>query len=216
MKVAVLSESHADEAAVRILVEALVGEAIDAPSSIPPIRSRGWPAVRNVLAPVLKHLHYHSDTEAFVVVVDSDFSLVHHPGHVQQAEVARKCRLCELREVVNDAQRCTRRLEGREPIKIALGLAVPAIEAWYLAGLKPQVTESAWIVGMQDGRYPYTKNDLKSQVYGTDRPPIALETERAVEQAQRLAVPDGLQLLENFFPAGFGSLAADVRRWQIG
>lgn len=94
-----------------------------------------------------------------------------------------------------------------------MGLAVPAIEAWYLAGLDPHVTETAWIVGMQSRRPPFTKAKLKQDVYGTDRPSLALETECAVKQARRLAEPGNLELLEKNFPGGFGALAGDVRSW---
>jgi len=212
MKVAVLSESGADEAAVHILVEGLLGTEIDAPP-MRPIRSRGWPAVRQLMAGALRQLHYQTDAEALVVVVDSDFSPVHHPQHDESDAAEKKCRVCQLRAKANEIQRTLRPRQGRAPIKLAVGLAVPAIEAWYLAGHDQHVTETAWILGLQSRKFPYTKNDLKQKVYGTTKPPLPLETERAVEEAERLVQGDNLTLLEQLFPGGFGALARDVRNW---
>lgn len=80
MTLAVLSESQAEEAAIRILVNGILGRETR-PVAGPPLRSRGWPSVLNVLPSVLKHLYYRTDAEAFVVVVDSNTSPVHQIGH---------------------------------------------------------------------------------------------------------------------------------------
>ena len=55
MKVALLSESPADEAVLRVLVEAVLG----APPKFvsPGLRARGWPNVAQVLPAVIRHLH---------------------------------------------------------------------------------------------------------------------------------------------------------------
>jgi len=179
MKVAVLSESSADEAAIRVFLEALRGERIEPPSSMPPIRSRGWPAPLITLPSVLRHLHYHSDAEALVVVVDSELS--------------------------------PRETYG--PLKIALGLAVPQIEAWYLVARDRHVNEAVWIRGLSSGEFPYASSTLKQKVYGTDRPSLGLETELAREQAARIVRDGHLPRLEELFPGGFGALANDVRSW---
>jgi hypothetical protein len=55
MKVAVLSESPADEAAIRIMVDRLLGQETH-PVALPPLRSRGWPSVREILPSVYKAL----------------------------------------------------------------------------------------------------------------------------------------------------------------
>jgi hypothetical protein len=44
LKLAVLSESQADEAAVRLFVEAIL-QIQTQPIGLPPLRSRGWPSV---------------------------------------------------------------------------------------------------------------------------------------------------------------------------
>ena len=66
--------------------------------------------------------------------------------------------------------------KGRPELKVATGLTVPAIEAWYLVGKNHQVGEAAWITGLIAGRPPFTRPQLKQLVYGTDRPSLELET----------------------------------------
>lgn len=210
MKVAVLSESLADEAAIRILVDGILGRQTQLITP-PRLRTRGWPSVLQVLPSVLKHLHYRTDAEAFVLVVDSNDSPVHQNAHDQPGGADQQCRLCQLREVVGRVQSQLRPVSGRPPIKTAAGLAVPGIEAWYRCGLDPHVTEAAWIQALQSRTYPYTKNSLKRDVYGTDRPSLDLETQRAVEEARRLV--RNLPVIEGLFPNGFGVLARGVRSW---
>src|SRR5215213_211241 len=138
MKVVVLSESSADEAAIRILVNGILGgETEDVPSL--PLRSRGWPSVIKVLPTVIKFLYYRTDAEALVVIADSDDSPVHRSSHDQAGNEEPGCRLCQLRRVVNETKPSA--LTGRDELKIAVGLAVPAIEAWYLCGVDPHVNE---------------------------------------------------------------------------
>src|SRR4051812_24290344 len=99
MKVAVLSESSADEAAIRILVNGILGGQTQ---EVPPLsyRSRGWPSVIRVLPAVLKYLHYRTDADAVVVIADSDDSPIHQSAHDQAGGEDAQCRLCQLREVV--------------------------------------------------------------------------------------------------------------------
>ncbi|MGH7775264.1 MAG: hypothetical protein ACREQA_23805 [Candidatus Binatia bacterium] len=210
MNVAVLSESPADEAAVRILIGGILGSSTQV-VSYPPLRMRGWPSILQLLPSVLKHLHYQTDTEALALVIDSNNSPVHDPTHEEVGRAEEDCRICKLRKVVSQTHRQLRPVQGRQPVKTAIGLAVPSIEAWYRCGVDGRVTEAAWILGMQSGSFPYTKNGLKRDVYKTERPSLSLEEKRAVEEANRLV--HNLELLENLFPNGFGTLAKDVRSW---
>src|SRR5687767_7231114 len=95
MIVAVVSESPADEAAIRTLLTPLVGATSAADTHLAPLRHRGWASVVKLLPRVIKALHYNTTTEALVVVVDSDDSKPHgdHQG------VSDKCRLCSLMTV---------------------------------------------------------------------------------------------------------------------
>jgi hypothetical protein len=189
MKVAILSESSADEAALRVLVDHLLGVATEA--VIPRLRDRGWPAVRTVLPVVIKHLYYQTDAVGLVVVADSNHTPPHHAGHEQDGAAVGKCRLCELRGVVVRVRRELRQLDYRDPLHVAIGIAAPAIEGWLINGTDHRVTEAAWARGLRDRHDPYTKPELKKAVYGTERPSLELETRRAVEEATRLCFEGG-------------------------
>lgn len=93
-----LSESAADDAAVRVLAEAILGQSLQAvlPAGL---RTRGgWPAVLQILPTILKHLHYRTDAEGLVVVVDSDKSPLHRlPVEPLEARGC-ECRRCQLRQ----------------------------------------------------------------------------------------------------------------------
>jgi len=210
MKIAVFSESLENEEAIRIIVDCLLGKTTET-TGLPNLQARGWPGVKGSITAILRDLHYSTDAEALIVVVDSDDSPVHHNNHDQPGGADFKCRLCYLRNEVERTRSQLKPRAGRAQMKVAIGLAVPAIEAWYRAYIDPHVTESAWIQGLQSKRPPYSRNDLKQAVYGTPRPSRQLEQQRGTEEAQRLA--QDLNLLERLFPIGFGSLAREVRSW---
>jgi hypothetical protein len=209
MKVVVLSESSADEAAIRILVNGILGrETEDVPSL--PLRSRGWPSVIKVLPTVIKFLHYRTDAEALVVIADSDDSPVHRSSHGEAGREEPGCRLCQLRNAFEETKLSA--VAGRSELKIAVGLAVPAIEAWYLCGVDTHVSEATWARKLQQvERITYTRNALKKSVYGTERPTIEIMKRHATEAATRLA--NNLSEIERLFPEGFGSFVKDVRNW---
>ncbi|MCR4411769.1 MAG: hypothetical protein NUV77_05005 [Thermoguttaceae bacterium] len=212
MKVAVLSESEADEAAILVLLSGVLGEEVEVATGLR-LRHRGVDAVYGQLRAVLLHLHYATDVERLVVVVDSDLTAIHQRGHRDVRACDRRCRLCRLRDVVRDTMAHLRPIGGRPVVKTALGLAVPQIEAWYLVGGDARVSEAAWINGLASGRPPYTAEQVKVKVYGTPRPSIELETRCARRESQRIVRDGKLALLEQFFPSGFGAFAEDVRAW---
>jgi len=209
MRLAVLSESSADEAAIRIIIDAIRGEATESVPSLD-LRSRGWPSVERILPVVLKHLHYNTDAEGLAVVVDSDDSTIHQPDH-EQSEIFLECRLCRLRNIVASVQAGLTPVVNRSPLKCGIGLAVPAIEAWYRCGVDPQINEAAWVRHLQSQSITYTRRSLKLAVYGTERPNIETATRFAIDSANRLS--DNLQLLTRLFPNGFGALARDITDW---
>ncbi|HEV7844099.1 MAG TPA: hypothetical protein VGO69_10415, partial [Pyrinomonadaceae bacterium] len=210
MRVAILSESSADEAAIRILLEGILGRQTQEIKSLP-LRSRGWPSVIRVLPTVLKFLHYRTDAEALVVIADSDDSSIHQGTHDEADGADSQCRLCQLRGVVSVETARLRPVAGRNQIKTAIGLAVPAIEAWYLCGLDPHINEVAWTRTLQSERITYTRRTLKKAVYGTERPTIGIEIDHATKAATRLA--NDLLLLEQLFPNGFRAFVRDVHNW---
>jgi hypothetical protein len=204
MRVAILSESEDDEGAVRVLIDGILGRSTQLIAN-PPLRARGWPFIRNILPSALTHFHYHTDAEALVVVVDSDDSVVHHPSHDVSHRAFQACRLCQLLAIVTNTQERLRpRINLPPTIKVAVGLAVPAVEAWYRSGIDPHVTEAAWMQGLESRRYPYTRNGLKAAVYGTERPSRTLKTHRATEEARdlwktSLAWSSGFQMVSGHF-----------------
>ncbi|MBA3850059.1 MAG: hypothetical protein C0502_08690 [Opitutus sp.] len=210
MKLAILSESPADEAALRVLVGCLLGEPLHLVT--PALRARGWPSVEQVLPPILRHLHFHTDARGLVVVVDSDDSPVHTAVHEAPGYHHPACRICRLRAVFRRTMKNLPPARGRHAPLRAVGLAVPAIEAWLLCGRDPQVTEAAWLAGQERGVQPYTRRELKARVYGTMRPSLPLEIQRAVEEVSRHR--GDMRRLENDFPNGFGALVRDLRAWK--
>ena len=210
MRVAILSESPADEAAVRILVEAVLGHSIE----VVPRRRRagGVGAAFKSLPPVLKELQYRRTAEALVFVVDSNGTPVHPGGGGEACEAGDACRLCRARRIVREVRASLRPMSDYPPIRVALGLAVPQIEAWYLCGSDPNVSENAWVQAMAEGRPLYRRGELKELVYDTDRPALELETRRATEEMTRVAAD--LPGLERKFPVGFGALRRDLHAWR--
>ena len=210
MKLAILSESAADEAALRVLVEYILGGPfVTVPVAL---RARGWPSVEQVLSPIIRYLHFNTDADGLVVVVDSDDSPVHTEAHEAPGYFHPFCRICRLRGVFRRATKNLPKAHGRERVLRAVGVAVPAIEAWYLCGRDTSVTEAAWTDGQATGRLPYTRPELKWRVYGTDRPTLPHEIKRALQEVTRHH--GDIRRLENDFPQGFGALARDLRCWK--
>ncbi len=223
MKLALLSESPADEAALSVLVGYVLGAPFTRVQ--PTLRARGWPSVEQVLPAILRHLHFNTEADGLIVVVDSDDSVVHTPQHEAPAYHHPGCRICRLRTVfrrtlknlplnpahptpANTAHPQVR----RERVLRAVGLAVPAMEAWYLCGRDTSITEAAWTQGQAAGRVPYSRSELKWRVYGTERPTLPHEIKRAVQEVTRHQ--GDVRRLEHDFPQGFGSLARDLRSWR--
>ncbi|PAW82658.1 MAG: hypothetical protein B9S27_02620 [Opitutia bacterium Tous-C8FEB] len=206
MNVALLSESPADEAALRELVTGVLRVR---PRFIAPgFRARGWPNVAQVLPSVIRHLHFNTDADALVVAVDADDSVVHGAAHERPGYFHPHCRMCQLRAVHRQTTKKLPPARGRERLLRAVGVAVPAIEAWYLCGRDPAVTEAAWVEGNARGARPYSRAELKQRVYATDRPSLAHEIDCALREVERHRADS--RRLEHEFP-GFAALAADLR-----
>jgi hypothetical protein len=208
LRIALLGESLVDESALGILVEGVLGSSFARVQ--PNLRARGWPSVLQILPAIARHLHFNTNADGLVVVVDADDSEPHASSHESPGYFHPRCRLCQLRAAF---RRATRRLPpagGRNRVLRAVGLAVPAAEAWYLCGLDERVREDAWLAGRPAGLPPYTRRELKLRVYGTERPTLPQAVAQATAAARRHA--GDLRRLENDFP-GFAALAADLRGW---
>ncbi len=209
MKLAILSESPADEAALRVLVEYVLGGPFTTVQSA--LRARGWPSVEQVLPSIIRHLHFNTDADGLVVVVDSDDSPVHTPEHDAPGYYHPYCRVCRLRAVFRRTIKNLPQAHGRDRVLRAVGICVPALEAWLLCGRDTSITEQAWLDGQAANRPPYTRRELKWKVYGTERPSLQFELKRMVQEVSRHH--GDVRRLENDFPHGFGALARDLRSW---
>jgi hypothetical protein len=206
MRISLLSESPADEAVLRVLVEAVLRQSFR--QIQPALRARGWPNVIQVLPAIIRHLHFNTDVDALVVTCDSDDTVVHTHAHEAPGYFHPQCRLCQLRAVFRQTAKKLPPARGRERVMRCVGVAVPALEAWLLCGRDPQVGEAGWLAGQASGRLPYTRAQLKWRVYGTDRPSLPYEIKCALRELQRHR--QDTRRLENDFP-GFGLLAKDLR-----
>lgn len=213
LNVSILSESPADEAAIFVLATAILGAPVRHVQ--PDLRARGWPNVVQVLPAIIRHLHFNTPADGLVVVVDSDDSVVHTVAHDAPGYFHPHCRMCHVRAVFRRTVKRLprRRVSGapRASMLRCVGIAVPAVEAWYLCGRAPDVTEAAWVSGLERGRTPYTRRELKQRVYGTDRPSLNLEIDCALKEVARHR--GDVRRLEADFPSGFGALAEDLRSW---
>jgi len=206
MKVALLSESPADEAVLRVLVDAVLGE----PAQVAPAgyRARGWPNVLQVLPAVIRHLHFNTDVDTLVVTCDSDDTPVHTEVHEAPQYYHPQCRMCQLRAAFRQTSKRFPAAHGRLKVRRVVGVAVPALEAWLLCGRDDDVNEAAWVAGQQRGKLPYTRAELKWRVYRTERPTLPHEIECALREVERHR--RDLRRLEYDFP-GFAALMRDLK-----
>ena len=209
MRITIFSESPADEAALKILVEGILGETVEEEPRKNKLRSRGFASVENELPVVIKSTYYNTDVDGLVVVYDSDDEPVHEKEHQENRND--KCRLCFLQGKISEVVKSLKPRPERSPLKIAFGVAVPAIEAWYLCGTKIPVGEESWKRKLKGEKVGYDRTTLKEKVYGV-RPFRQKQIETAVAEANRLSL--NLNLLEEKFPEGFGVFANEIQSWK--
>ena len=194
-----------------VLLEALRNQSLDQVKLPASLRTHGWPSVRDLLPNALRHLFYRSDADGLVVLADSDHTPLHTPKHEEPGCYDPACRICQLRAVGRQTiAELHGQIQGRV-LRVALAIAVPAIEAWWRCGLDTHATEQSWARSLPRGPFPFSRRDLKKVAYGTDRPSLPLSTMKMVESARRLTAD--LPLLERHFPMGFGAFATEFRAW---
>lgn len=209
MKITIFSESPNDEAALRILVEAILGEVIEEVPRPNTLKSRGFASVENELPVVIKSTFYNTDAEGLVVVYDSDDTPVHQKEHLPEEND--KCRFCYLQKTISNTIKNLGQRPVQNPLKIAFGIAVPTIEAWYLCGKNLDVGERSWKDKLLGETVHYDRTSLKRRIYG-ERPYKKKQIEVATSEAIRIST--NLELLEEKFPEGFGNLVREIRSWQ--
>ena len=210
MKVAIFSEADRDELAVRILIEGILGKAT-LPVSFPQ-RPNGWNAVKRELPGIIKHLHYREvDAVALVVVADADNAPLHKVEHEQPSQTDARCRFCTLQQIARATMAALKPIPERPLLKIAIGIAVPTIEAWLLCGIDQRGAEAAWHQNELARVGSSYRNVLKKAIYGSEIAPQSTKNQITHEAATRLA--QDISLLETHFPIGFGLLANAIRNW---
>lgn len=210
MTIVFFGESTADQKALTVFTEGILGEPPELISM--DLEARTVPAFFSALGGVFRGVHYNSDAEGIVFVVDSDDTELHVSAHNTPGNSGERCRLCRIRKIITQAQNQLKPRQGRSPLKVAVGLTVPTIEAWYLVGKNSQVGEAAWSTGLGSGRLPFTAAMLKKEVYGEERLSLERKTECAVREARR--VIGNIKAIETAFPIGFGLMAAEIRSWK--
>jgi hypothetical protein len=174
--------------------------------ALPRIRSRGWPAVLNSIPAVIRQLHYANAADALIIVADSDDSPLHADGHEKTTD--QSCRYCQIQEKVDFTLNS---IATPGPL-VAIGIAAPAIEAWYLFPDDASLSEATWRNSLGGGRRPDVRRELKKRVYGTQFPTQTIEVVKAEQAAHRLLA--NMKSFEDHFPNGFGPLARAVRSWR--
>jgi len=138
MRIAILAESGVDDAVLRVIVSRLVPGAEfqavrtrRAARGVGDLVARGW---RLLLAAAL-----HIGAEGILIVADSDHTTPHTESQEPWQDVAViepcnvECRLCILRSAWLKARSTTAAIRN---VAVAVGVAIPSIEAWLLADQK--------------------------------------------------------------------------------
>ncbi len=214
MKIACYSESLADQAALEVFAEALVGEPLEPLGLF--LEARGVTQVFNTLEAVVRKVYFGTDATGLIVSVDCDDNPLHAGAHPSTAGAASDCRLCEIHRLINWALNpLIGKVPGRAPLKYAAGMAVPAIEGWYLIGDDPHVGEANLLTQVQSVSCAQIREKLKQKVYGTDRPTIEMETDFAIAEAKRIVShPELMERLKDYFPVGFTPMAREIASWR--
>ena len=212
MKIAFFSESKVDESVLKNLVEKISEDEIEETDIRKKLQFRSSSHLDKNLPVVIRSVHYNSDAEFLVISSDSD----DFPVHIAQHDVKENedCRLCFLRKSVKNSLAELQTVEGKEMLKIAIGVPVPAIEAWLLFGRNPQVSENTWIRKQNGEKIKYDRPKLKTELYGSDLISAEKKIEISLEAIRRIAENELFDDLENAFSQGFGSLANEIRGWK--
>lgn len=206
LRLAVVAESRLDEAVARAIVAHVRGEA----PALVELRERppGVSALLRRLPAILRQAYLHTDANAVVVLADGDLTDPHSPVHEGQPDPG--CRWCALHAAADTTLARFPPLAGRSPLRVAIGVAVPAVEAWLLAGRGVVRSEAEWIVARHEGRFQSVRESLKRQAYGG----AVVTTGAAIARALPLldvALSSGV--LVSAFPGGYGPLEAAIRAW---
>ncbi|MGE0482296.1 MAG: hypothetical protein AB7Q17_17700 [Phycisphaerae bacterium] len=213
MKLALLAESSYDEKSLGTVLTGALGAGTAPAAGTPVARNPGWPAVLNILPNVVRAAYFNSDGDALVVLADGNGDTLHTPAHNSVRDPL--CRVCMLRQAADAAVAgCVRKPRpAGVPLRVGIAVAYPAIEAWYLCGERPEMSEAHWarFLAQNPSGVTERKRQLKRLLYGTDRPSTAQIAEKSQAAAARLAA--NITPLVELFPMGFGAMFHDLTSW---
>lgn len=211
MKLAILSESSADDAAIKILIDAIIGEETElvSPHHRYDFKTRGWPQALQLL-PSFFAYWYGTDAEAVVIIVDSDDSPIYQTEHEEENRANKECRYCLLRQKVEEVHSRLTLPDGRERMRVAVGIAVPAIEAWLCCLQNSRVNESVW-GRRHTENILFDRKSLKKDVYGSDRASRQMIEDGSTRAVQTLIAD--IEEVKKRFPQGFGKLVEEIQSW---
>ena len=206
MNVAILSESESDEAGVHILAEAVLNRSLQILPKKLRAPTRGWTGMFDLLPAVFSALHWNPAADG---VIDSDDSTPHTDAHEAAGFTDSQCRYCRLHQRIQLLHASMRPRPG-QPLRVAIGLAVPAIESWYVHGIDIHSTEARF---QRESPQALTnlRRQLKMTAYGAAAVPQRVLTAKAIEHCTRIAADIGS--LQQAFPSGFGTFARSLRLW---
>src|SRR5437667_11733579 len=98
MKIGYYCESPADQAAMVVFTEGILGEPPE-PINMD-LEAHSVPGFFSALDGVFRGVHYNSDAEGLVLVVDCDDTDLHDPAHDTPGTSGERCRLCKARKII--------------------------------------------------------------------------------------------------------------------
>ncbi len=215
-RVALLCEGQVDQVVVSSLVKAIASVSVEFTEPAPRGR-QGYESVKKIFRSVVWWAAQ-CNADGLVCVVDSDRTPIHREQESHWLQALEKgqpptvcvegCRLCALRQAWA-THRARTLLCGNRPLRIALGLAVPQIEAWLVDA--KYISEFAWQQYSEERRSS-VRDRLKANLYGNAR---GLENKRriALARVEHLVHSNGINRLAARFPNGFGALQRDLLSW---
>jgi hypothetical protein len=211
MTVGILCESPVDEVVIRGVADCILGIPTSPPRTN--LQALSWPGPLEQIELLWRKLHFDPSVGGFIVVVDGDLDPV-HSGGLGDVPCAPRCRLCALHQALLRASTGTAAVPGRMPLKTAIGMPYPALEAWLLCRSDPGLGEATWrnrLAEPDRSRITHVRRSLKERFFGTSFGGLRLLQARAEAEVKEL-VRD-LSVLEKAFPAGFGTLVGQLRSW---
>src|SRR5216684_346979 len=103
MKIGYYCESPADQAAMAIFTEGILGEQPE-PINMD-LEAHSVPGFFSALDGVFREVHYNSDAEGLILVVDCDDKELHGSAHDQPEGGGERCRLCQARKIIARARK---------------------------------------------------------------------------------------------------------------